>query len=335
MPKAKTSKPVAKSTKKDEKKSTKKVEPKKVDKLKSTKKVETKAKSAVTKKNDKKFKKNLSMTTTTVDSAVGKKSSAKAETKNKVPSKNIRLEDLKKSDAVTEVAKKSAEKKSKEDKKASKTKVEKPEAQSPISPDAVEIKSELTSPVVESPEVAVMPEPTEELKSIEPAPEESKAGAGINNSGVEVTVESEPEAKFDNSLLQATAENVVVNASNVGEIMNSLHNSEASIPQSIPHTPSPSEIHSSAMETMKTSLTHVTAKALAHGSTILAMINSDWRMHAWGGVPMQVVQEVIATGSKEYQYEIKQEPAGAYFLLKVGNDSHRFPQGENDFIKLK
>jgi len=128
-------------------------------------------------------------------------------------------------------------------------------------------------------------------------------------------------------------EMVIVNASNISEVVNSMPDSNSNN-QSIPsqHT---GGVSAHAHPVVPQSTTLLTSKAITHGDSILHLINSDWRMHAWGGVPIEHIQAVIATGNAEYQYEIKTSEQGAYFLLKYGAESHRFPQDENQFIKLK
>lgn len=164
----------------------------------------------------------------------------------------------------------------------------------------------------------------------------------VKQIGAEITETTLPENAPNPSIqeeltfdMPKTDGNVIVNAKNIGEIINGM--GESGAVQQTFSNPSANltEQAKSNKEMAKVNpkaLSHVTTQAVSHGETLLTLINQDWRMGAWGGVPLSIVQEMVGKGSKEYQFEVINESQGAYFYLKIGEDSHRFPN--EGYIKI-
>lgn len=159
----------------------------------------------------------------------------------------------------------------------------------------------------------------------------------VSQLGAKPTDETKPEGAelvFDMPKPPSN-ESITVSAENINEVINSMPEvGSMAMGQAIPATATPIEHEEKArVNAPIKSLTHITKQAISHGETILSIINGDWRMPNWGGVPVSVVHEAVSKGSKEYQYEVKETDKGMYFLLIVGEDTHRFPQDEKEFIK--
>lgn len=180
-----------------------------------------------------------------------------------------------------------------------------------------------------------------------------QVGADANSE----TLEEGAEVKV-NSNVNKEDEAVTVTAENVNDIIHGMGNPEVSanagaVSQAVGHQGGvppqgnahpQSEIPQSALPieamgqptptTNANHQAHLQNSIISHGETILGLIMEDFRMKRWGGMPFNLVQQVVNRSAKEYLYETHNTEKGAYFFVVVGDKKYRFPKNEDEFIPI-
>jgi hypothetical protein len=79
---------------------------------------------------------------------------------------------------------------------------------------------------------------------------------------------------------------------------------------------------------------NIEAEINAYGDSIVHHLNNSIGARLHGGVPMSEVNNIIASASTEFEYELKNDGGGSYLIIKKGTISKRFPKNETAYLPI-